>query len=639
MSIGEHGSADLRWLGAFWSGFDNAAVGMALTDTDLEFVAVNEALAGLAGRSARELAGVSVTDLVAPDDKGLLAELLTSVLRAETAQVSPEVALRGPCGTRRAVVSASVVPDEDGRTVGLLLHVQDVSQRRSAEAALELSESRFRLLVENIEGHAIYMLDTDGRVATWNRSAERLKGYEEGEVLGEHFSFFAPPEEQERGVRNQLLDQARETGSARTEGWTRRKDGSRFWAEVTMTALRDGDGELQGFATLVRDATHRRRDEEDLRQARKMEALGRLAGGVAHDFNNLLAAILGYGEVLRERLVHDPESRAEVVQILNAADRARELVAQLLAFSRKQDVQREPLDLDRVLRDLEAMLARLVGDHVELSCEVADGTAAALADRGQVEQLILNLVANAQEAMPDGGRLVVRARNATEPECQAAGRHGCVALCISDTGPGMDVATQERAFDPFFTTKGVGQGSGLGLSTVYGIARQNEGHVAIDSTPGEGTTVIVLLPAADGVGVLEPPPARPVERTRVGGEGTVLLVEDEEPVRSMLELVLRQRGYGVLEAADGAAGLDLARRHSGEVDLVITDVSMPRMNGPDLVEKLRAEGVTAKVIYISGFTARALDIGPDERFLQKPFSLTELLDTAAELLGAEASGT
>jgi two-component system, cell cycle sensor histidine kinase and response regulator CckA len=626
----------MHWAGAFWSGFHTAAVGMALVDRDFELVEANRALAGLLARPARELAGTDVTGLADPRDVDALRRLLEAALRDDPVGPGLEITLAsGLEGPVRAVVSASPVPDEGGRATGLLLHVLDVTARRMAEDALRASEERFRLLVDNMEEYAVFMLDPDGRVASWNAGAQRLIGYDHDEAVGRHFHTFFTAEDQAAQLPEQILASARAHGSARSEGWRPRKDGSQLWAESTVTALVGEDGAPQGFGAVTHDVTKRRRAEDELHQAQKLEALARLAGGVAHDFNNLLAAILGYGEVLGERVVNDPEARSEVQQIVGAAGRARDLVNQLLAFSRKQGFDRRPLDLAAVVAELEPMLRRLLGDRVELETRLVAEGAQVVADRGQVEQVLMNLVANAQDALPDGGRVTVEVREARAEECagmEAPG--GGLALSVIDTGVGMDAATAECALDPFFTTKEAGPGAGLGLSTVYGIVRQSGGTVLIDSAPGEGTTVTVLMPLAAPAPAVgsKPPPTPPRRPARAAVDASVLLVEDEEPVRAMLELVLRNRGFTVLTATDGVEALEAARRHDEPIDLVVTDVSMPRLNGTELVAKLRQEEIVSKTIYISGFTAQALEIDPDERFLQKPFSLVELLDTADDLL-------
>jgi signal transduction histidine kinase len=417
---------------------------------------------------------------------------------------------------------------------------------------------------------------------------------------------------------------------------------------------------VRGIVINSRDVTERREAEEALRrseqqllQVQKMEAVGRLAGGVAHDFNNLLTAIRGNAELLLADIPEDSQSREDVEEIRRAADRAAALTRQLLAFSRRQVLQPRLLDLNGSVSEMQRMLRRLLGEDVELATRLDPHLRRVRADPAQVEQVIMNLVVNARDAMPEGGVVMLCTSN-MELGSELRRRFSYVVpgeyvlLEVGDTGHGMDPATLEMAFEPFFTTKPTGKGTGLGLSMVYGIVKQSGGYVWIDSEPGRGTRVRVYLPVARGSEDEEELPPVPVARVR--GRGTVLLVEDEETVRRIAERVLTRGGYDVLTAAEGAEAMALSRQHSGTIQVLVTDLVMPRMNGSDLARRLMAERPGIRVLFISGYdrdaarTAGPLEPGTD--FIQKPFTPELLLERVGRLLetsvypvgGAEGDG-
>ena len=394
------------------------------------------------------------------------------------------------------------------------------------------------------------------------------------------------------------------------------------------------------FTGFMRDITERRQLEDELRQAQKMEAVGRLAGGIAHDFNNLLTVIGGRARFALERLTSGTPPRRDLETIIGATARAEALTRQLLAFGRKQMLKVQVLDLEQVLENLRLLLERTIREDVLISTIVAPGLAAVRADRTQIEQVIMNLVVNARDAMPQGGRLTIELSNAeidaayarTRPEVSPG---SYVLLTVTDSGVGMDRATQARIFEPFFTTKPPGAGTGLGLATVYGIVKQSNGHIAVYSEPGVGTTFKVYLPRADGS---PPPAAAEPKKGPAPGAGTILIVEDEDDVRGLASEILESEGFTVLVARDPDEALRAAGQYPTRIDLVLTDVVMPAMNGPELIERLTASRPDVRVVYMSGYTAGALahsgSLAADQPFLQKPFTRQALARKVREMLGA-----
>jgi PAS domain S-box-containing protein len=474
---------------------------------------------------------------------------------------------------------------------------------------------------------AILIIDGD-RFIDCNQATVRMLRYrDKAELLQTHPSELSPqyqPDGRNSYEKaNEMIAIAFEQGSHRFEWQHRRADGEVFPVEVLLTAVpQDGRSILH---VVWRDITERKRLEQELRHAQKMEAVGKLAGGIAHDFNNLLVAIIGYAGLLREKLEGQPELQQQAEEIHRAADRAATLTAQLLAFSRKQDLMPEVIDLDAVVRDLQLILQRLLGEQIEVVREPNGGPVFVKADLAQVEQVVLNIAGNARDAMPDGGTLTIGTRR--------VGRNA--VLSIADTGAGMDEATVARAFDPFFTTKERGRGTGLGLASVYGIVKQSGGDVRIHSRPGEGTRVEVLLPCT---GERPPQPAAPPEPAPqpTETEGSILVAEDEPIVAGLVRAVLSQVGYSVTLAANGAEALELAESEPGGFDLLLTDVIMPTMSGPELVRRLHERRPELRVLFMSGYTEDVLvEHGfriEEVDMLRKPFSREQLLSRVRQLL-------
>ncbi|MBZ5684137.1 MAG: PAS domain S-box protein [Acidobacteriia bacterium] len=504
------------------------------------------------------------------------------------------------------------------------------------EQALRRSEARYRSLVQS-SVYGIYRSSLEGRFLDVNPALITMLGYaspEEVLLLDPENDVFAQAEEHDR-----LIDEFRRTG--RLDGFEvkwKRKDGSAITVRISGRAVSSADEPADVLEAIAEDVTDRRALEDQFRQAQKMEAVGRLAGGVAHDFNNLLMVISGYAEVILAQV--DPASplleKGRAIQL--AADRATTLTRQLLAFSRKQLLELKVVDVNAIVQDMERLLRPLIGENIDLVTVLSPEAAHTRADAGQLEQVIMNLVVNAKDAMPAGGRLTLRTENVVLDENHRRGQQfirpgNYVTLMVSDTGMGMDRETQSRIFEPFFTTKEKGKGTGLGLSTVYGIVKQSGGYVMVQSELGRGTTFQIYLPLVKGT----------VEKRSVtvpeavGGTETILLVEDEESVRQLVRDTLSAKGYKVLEAENGEAGFAAAASHQGKLDLVITDVVMPGMGGREMVKQLIETRPGIKVLYLSGYTEDAIisdgSIEKGTAFLQKPFTLQSLSRKVREVLG------
>jgi PAS domain S-box-containing protein len=498
----------------------------------------------------------------------------------------------------------------------------------------------FAAVVEHAE-LAILSKGLDGRILTWNGAAEAMYGYTADEVVGRYVSLLMP--EDRAGEMESILGRlAAGERIHHFETKRRRKDGQILDVSLSISPVRDERGVIIGAATIARDITHVKRLEQQLRQAQKMEAIGRLSGGIAHDFNNLLTGIIGYAMLAMDRpggtTVGD-----ELEEIVKAGERAAELTRQLLAFSRQQPVEAKVVSLNDAVAGMERMLRRLLGEDIELTCRLAPDVCPIVADVTQLQQILLNLSANARDAMPEGGTLTVETATVELGEQYAASHAGVMpgthaVLTVTDSGVGIDPVDRDRVFEPFFTTKPPGAGTGLGLATVFGIVEQNNGHVWVYSEPGHGACFKVYLPAAE----------EPVAAQRAAEEGTavpapaeaaILVVEDEELVRLLATEVLGGAGYEVVAASNGAVALQLAAERPDGFDLVVTDVVMPGMRGTEVVERLGHP----PALYMSGYTGetsiqRGL-VGAGEPFLSKPFSPQSLLAAVRRVLEARSRGS
>ncbi len=521
------------------------------------------------------------------------------------------------------------------------IHAQE-QQRRRAEEALRASEERFRALVEN-SSDGLLLIDREGRVTYTTPPSERQLGWKPEQMIGRSvFDFLAPEDRDTVGVR--MAEALREPGRVVTaEGRFQHADGSwRILEGVAVNRLKDRS--VRAIIVNVRDLTERRRLEEQLRQSQKMEAVGQLAGGIAHDFNNLLTAILGYCSLMLDDMPLDNPLRSDLEEIRLAGERAAGLTRQLLAFSRRQMLQPQIVDINTIVKDLERLLRRLITADVQLVTVLAPELPSVRVDPASIEQVLMNLAVNARDAMPQGGRLTIETGRVQLDEDYASSHAGVVPghyvmLAVSDTGNGMDETTRARIFEPFFTTKEQGKGTGLGLATVYGIIQQSGGHIWVYSEIGHGTTFKVYLPETEAA-----KPAHVADRehavARESGWETVLLVEDENAVRALAREVLRRHGYVVLEARHGVDALRLAERHPDDIHLMVTDVVMPHMGGRELAERLAAVRPKMKVLFMSGYTDSAVmhrHLTPGSAFLQKPFTPETFARKVRSVLDEEPS--
>jgi PAS domain S-box-containing protein len=483
-----------------------------------------------------------------------------------------------------------------------------------------------------VTDYAIFMLDTAGNVISWNPGAERIKGYSSAEILGHHFSRFYTEDDRQKGLPRTALATAERTGKYEAEGWRCRKDGTTFMANVVINAIRDASGRLVGFAKVTRDITEKKAAEEQLRQAQKMEAVGQLTGGVAHDFNNLLTVIMGNLENLDRILPPTPSTQRIITAALRAASRAAMLTHRLLAFSRRQPLTPEVLSANKLVAGISELLRRTLGESILIETVLAGGLWPTLADGNQLENALINLAINARDAMPEGGKLTIETANTHLDEAYARiheevepGQY--VGIFVTDTGVGMARETVAHAFEPFFTTKEIGQGTGLGLSQVYGFIKQSGGHVKIYSEVGEGTTVKLYLPRHRGAEnvIDERPEAYQLPR---GRSELVLVVEDDPDVRDYTVEMVGDLGYSVLSAPDGASALRLLDSHR-QVSLLFTDVGLPGgMNGRQLAEQALRRQPRLKVLYTTGYARNAIvnqgRLDPAVEVVFKPFTYSDL---------------
>ena len=529
------------------------------------------------------------------------------------------------------------IRDADGQLLGFAKITRDLTDRKMAEETLKQSEQQFRLLVQSVTDYAIYMLDPQGRLTNWNPGAQRIKGYAPEEVVGQHFSMFYTPEDRVAGEPQRALDTAVREGRFENKAWRMRKDGTRFMAHVVVDPIWGETGTLLGFAKITRDITEAttaqrtlEQTREALFQAQKMQAIGQLSGGIAHDFNNLLTVILGNLEIVRKRLADDPK----VVRLLDNATqgalRGVSLTQRMLAFARRQELKSEPVEIPALVQGISGLLRSSLGPSVVLETRFPADVEPVMADVNQLELALLNLATNARDAMPHGGKIVISTRTEEFQKgnrpALAAGRYVC--LSVSDTGEGMDEATLASAMDPFFTTKGLGKGTGLGLSMVHGFIAQLGGRFVLKSQKNQGTTAELWLPVATectAALVADEPVAPDVPRL------CVLVVDDDSLVLTSTCLLLEDLGHRVVSATSAFQALEIFVGQQ-DIDLVITDMAMPQMNGAQLADAIRILNPTVPIILATGYAERLEGFAAKLPRLPKPFTQLSLVEVIASAM-------
>jgi two-component system, cell cycle sensor histidine kinase and response regulator CckA len=587
------------------------------------------------GYSRAEAVGMPVNIIVPPDRRQEPQQILAKVRKGGGITNHETLRLRQDGKPVHVSLTVSPIRDQSGRLTGSAAILRDTSERFEMEAALRRSEANFRSVIENSPYGALRTL-LDGRILLANPAAVRMLGYSsESELLTLNMAtdIYRNPADRAR-----ILAQSHDTEYIKDiEVEWRHRNGSSIMVRFSSHIVKNQAGDIDHFDLMVQDITKQHNLEEQLRQAQKMEAIGRLAGGVAHDFNNLLGVIIGYSELALDQVGPANAVRGQVEQIRKAGERASALTRQLLAFSRQQVLDTKPLSLNAIISDMAEMLRRLIGEDIELQTKLDSGLHAIRGDQGQIEQVIMNLAVNARDAMPQGGKLMIETRNAVVEEDDLQ-RHtpmtpgDYILLTISDTGVGMSAETQAHIFEPFFTTKAQGKGTGLGLATVYGVVKQSGGYIWVYSEPGVGATFKVYLPR-----VLEESHAGHADDIGDGHQGseTVLVVEDEQSLRTFTSTLLQNSGYTVLEAEGGEEALSLGRQYKKPIHLLLTDMIMPGMNGPAVAERLASLHPETRVLFMSGYTgfvSRGL-IDPHAVLVSKPFTREELLRKLREALG------
>ena len=608
---------------------------------------VNDALCRNLGYSREELIGMNYRQYTDEKTAMELFRNYNRLYRTGEPIKLLEIERIGKDGKKSfAEISTSLIRDSEGKPIGFRGISRDITERKQAEEALRGSEERYRNIIESIQD-GYFETDLAGNFTFVNDVICRHLGYTKEELIGMNYRQYASEENSKKLF--QLFNELYRTGQPTKPFAVEyiKKNGSKLTAEISVSLIRDSEGKPNGFRGISRDITERRQAEEErlslqeqLRQSQKMEAIGQLAGGVAHDFNNLLTVIKGYSQLSRIDLKENDPLRGNIQEIEKATQRATDLTRQLLAFSRRQILDLKVLDLNVLLKDLDKMLRRIIGEDIELVTLLSGDLGKVKIDPSQIEHVIFNLAVNARDAMPSGGKLIIETANVELDEKYAhahasviPGRY--VRLSVSDTGVGMTQEVKEKVFEPFFTTKEKGKGTGLGLSMVYGIVRQSSGDIWVYSEPGQGTTFKIYLPRTEEEA--DRPQKREDTDSFPGGSETVLLVEDDELVRDLANRLLKQLGYRVLEATNGEEALTVAKEHDGEtIHLLLADIVMPQMGGKALADRLKIPRPNVKVLYTSGYADNAIVhhgvLDPGTHFLQKPFSLKMLSHKVREVL-------
>lgn len=601
-----------------------------MLDVDGRITTWNPGAERFKGYTADEIIGQNFSVFFTPEDraagvpeKALAASLAEGRFEAEGWRLRKDGS--------RFYVNAVLDPiyDPSGAHVGFAKITRDITAKREQDRALYESEERFRMLVQGVHDYAIYMLDTAGHVTNWNAGAEAIKGYTADEIVGQHFSRFYTPQDQERGEPQFALTTALREGKYEREAWRVRKDGTLFWASVVLDPIYDEQGRHIGFAKITRDITERKKAQEELEETRmalvqsqKLQALGELTGGIAHDFNNLMTVVAGSADFLLRKPDLPFEKRRQYLEaIAETADRATTLTSHLLAFGRRQPIKPEVLDLNVRLDAISDVLSRTLGNSIQVEVKAESTAGRVEVDAAQLETAVLNAAVNARDAMPDGGTLTLSTRDLSEKG------KDYVVLSIGDTGTGMSAEVVERAFEPFFTTKDVGKGTGLGLSQIHGFAAQAGGRAEIRSKEGAGTTISFILPRT-GKSIASAAQAASISKLPKGLR--VLLVEDNPQVREFAEGLLADLGCDVVTADCAQAALD--RLAEDGIDLVLSDVVMPGMSGVELAHTMEETYPGVPVLLATGYSDEIVKHGSEFSVLLKPFGAADLSKAMAATL-------
>ncbi len=585
------------------------------------------------GYKAKDIVGQHFSLFYTPEDRAAGKPAVALETARRTGKFDAEGWRIRKDGTR---FFASVVIDaiyDRGKLIGFAKITRDITEQRAARTALEESQRQLRLLISGVTDYALYMLDPDGKVSSWNAGGERIKGYAPSEIIGQHFSRFYTPPDQASGKPARALAIARDTGRYEEEGWRVRKDGSFFWASVVIDPIRDDDGKLLGFAKITRDITERRdaqlsleKVRQQLAESQKMDALGQLTGGVAHDFNNLLMVVSGHIQVLKKVAADDPKASRAARAIELAAERGTALTRQLLTFARRARLNPQSIDMRQRIEAIREVLSSALGGTVGMLVEVESDVWPVTVDVAEFEIALVNLVINARDAMPDGGTVAISVKNVLLDEDDGVSPGDYVAVAVEDTGTGIPADVLAKVFDPFFTTKPVGKGTGLGLSQVHGFAHQTGGTVKIASTLGQGTTITIYLPSAPSSALATDTSAVTEART-----GTVLLVEDNPDVASASTGLLEQLGYSVRWAPN--AEVALQEIEANGFDLVFSDIVMPgRIDGLGLARIIKQKHPKLPVLLATGYSEAAQNVRDDFAILRKPYQVHELSRALADVM-------
>ena len=619
---------------------ENAADMIAVVDMEGTRLFNSLSYEKVLGYSPEELRASSAFEQIHPDDRERVKKAAEEARRSGIGKTL-EYRIRHKNGTWMVMEStSSVIHDAEGKPEKLVIVNRNITERKRAEEAWRRSEADFRSVVQDAP-YGIYRASITGRFLQVNPALQKMLGYEEEQELSRQdlaTDIFRHHAEYQR--LTELLTRSEEIKDIEME-WKRR-DGTPITVRCSARHINDENGVPAYFEVFAEDVTEKRVLERQLRMAQKMEAIGRLSGGIAHDFNNLLGVIIGYSRVLKKALGSENVLCEHALEIEKAGQRAASLTKQLLAFSRQQVLTPAILNLNTLATDMEKMLPRLLGEDIEVSLVLDEELGSVEADQSQIEQVIMNLAVNARDAMPSGGKLKIRTANVELDQAYTRNHPGSkvgkyVMLEVTDTGTGMDATTLTHIFEPFFTTKERGKGTGLGLATVYGIVKQSNGYIWVDSTLGKGSSFQLYLPRHEGQVQVEEQKRDSGEKLR--GSESILLVEDAEPLRKLAQTFLEAGGFRVLSAGSGEEALEVAARYAGALDLLLTDVVMPGMNGRILAEQLLPRQPGMKVLYMSGYTDSFIAghgvLRPGTHLLHKPFTEEVLIRKVREVLDGE----